>query len=166
MVSTVVWIVFGGANAVAGAPPFLDTGFGPAAENLQLAVQVDATGTDATFVVKNTGTKPLTIVEAFSCSGTSPWSISAGATEKALDHHWNFEPRVGGLTTKHETGCTRNVPTKQRTLAAGSSNTFVIPFAKAGEITKSSDRAFRATAVLDVEGRPGELVLLSATQMR
>jgi hypothetical protein len=159
-------ILLAGSGSASTPAPFLDTGFGPETGGLQLGLTVDATGKTATFQVKNTGPKPVTFVEAYSCSGQSPWGISMGATDARFDHYYNFEPTAHGLSTKAVTVCTRNVPTRRRTVAAGTTAEIVIPFASAGEIVKSSDRAFRATAALDLDGRTGPLVLTGATQTR
>jgi hypothetical protein len=159
-------VVVTSAAHATSADPFLDIGFGKAERGLQLAVTVPADGAAATFRVKNTGSQPVTFVESFSCSGPSPWSISAGASSTKLEHHWNYEPTVKGLTTKLETACTRNVPIKRRTVAAGDTISIVVSFATAGEIMKSTDKAFQANALLDLDGRNEVVVIQSAVQTR
>jgi len=147
------------------SPPLFDADFGPAEAGLQLAVTVDAGGTTATFKVKNGGTKSVTFVEKYSCSGLSPWSISAGASDKALDRNYGYEPAVKGLTTQLKTTCTRNGPIKQSTVAQGATVAITVPFATAGEITKSTDKVFEGNAVVSIDGRQ-DLVLHSAPALR
>jgi hypothetical protein len=145
--------------------PFFEAGFGPASSNLQLAVTVDAGGKVATFKVKNTGDKPVTFFEAYSCSGPE-FSISTGASDKALDHHYTYEPEVHGLTTQAKTACTRNVPIKPRTVAKGATVEVPVPFATASEITKTTDKAFMGNASLEITGRTDLVVLHSAVVTR
>jgi hypothetical protein len=158
-------IMVGGANAHS-SPRFLDTGFGSVESGLQLSIKVDAGATRASFVVKNVGTKPVTFVEFYSCSGLSPWSLSTGGGVGALDHHFGFEPKVKGLTTKLETVCTVNTPTKRRTIAKGGIVEIEVPFAVAGELAKTTDKMFQANAALDIEGHDSLVVLHSAVQTR
>jgi hypothetical protein len=155
------------SSAAASVDPFLDTGFGKAEAGLQLALIVPAGGTEATFRVKNTGTRTVTFPTFYTCSGW-PFSIAMGASSTQLDHHfdlWGHDPKYKALAKPGE-GCTRNVPDKLRTVAPGDTIAIVVPFATPGELTKSTEKAFQASAVLHLEGRAGAVELHSAVQIR
>lgn len=166
VLSALTILVVASAPAAAAPPAFLDTGFGPASGGLELAVAVDGKGEVATFRVKNVGSAPVTFVEQYSCSGTSMWSIASGASEAALDHYFSFDANAHGLTTHVTTVCTRNGPTKLRTVGKGATVTIAVPFANAGEILESKDTVFRAEAELDLKGSHRPLVLHGAAQTR
>ncbi len=159
--ATVVALVLGARAARAAPPAFADTDFGPAVGALQLSVTVNAAGSLATFHVKNVGPAEVTFVEAYSCSGYSPWSITTSAPGVAGERNYGFEPEVRGLTTALKTTCTVNVPTKHRTVAPGATVAIEVPFATAGEITKTKDTVVQANAVVDLAGQNQPLVLHS-----
>jgi hypothetical protein len=147
--------------------PFLDTGFGKAVAGLQLAVTVPADGKEATFRVKNTGTRTVTFATFASCSGWA-FSIAGGASPTQLDHqwgHWGYDPKEKGLA-KPGHACTVNAPDKYRTVGPGDTIAIVVPFATAGEITKSTDRVFQGNALLLFKDRTPEAQLHSAVQTR
>jgi hypothetical protein len=164
--ATVVALVLGSRGASAEPRAFVDTDFGSSVGGLQLSVTVNADGSLATFYVKNVGPTEVTFVEAYSCSGHSPWSITTSATGVAGQHDYGFEPKVRGLTTEIKTVCTRNVATKHRTVAKGATVAIDVPFATAGEITKTKDTVVQANAVLDLDGRDQPLVLHSKALTR
>jgi hypothetical protein len=168
---TVLALVLNAALAAA-APPrvFLDTDFGPPEAGLRLAVTIDSAvppgspavfRTSAMFRIKNTGKRPVRFATEYSCSGLSPFSISMGMTEDALDLAYAYEPRVKGLARKLATSCTVNVPTKFVTIGAGKVVAIPVPFANNDEIFTSKETTFRASAVLHLEGRATTIVLRS-----
>jgi hypothetical protein len=148
-----------GAPLASAPTPFLDTGFGVPVANLRLAVTVDRGGIRASFHVKNVGRKPITFVVEYSCSGLSPWSISIGDAASALERHFGYEPRLAGLTSRMETDCTVNGATALRTIRPKETTTILVPFAKADEITKSTETFFQANAAIHIEGS-GRLLYL------
>lgn len=140
----VMIVALAGTAAAGPRPPLVETGFGPAEAGLQLALSIDGDAHAATFRVKNTGRAAVKLVESYTCSGNSPWSVSSGAHAEALDHQHALVGTPG-------TPCTRNVPKTWRTVVPGATVAITIAFADPAEVASTADRLFQGEAVIQLE---------------